>query len=359
MPATPTQPSPLSSSLPQRWASSKHLANWLQAFRSYFPRKAHSAERVAARLSGLCDINQLLKSIPQNSMPDVSGERHDQFYAQRRMVWFREDRLILTREFRILPDAADLFLTACPVGCGRCVLESSRMDFDASLTYYPDDQEPSSRINEVIEQQYQEARGQLISQVDFTQRLGEYPHPKMLINLFHFLRWDVTLDPDSSADLDPSLPAIRVGIATDPELGAVEVFSMRLTALPHWYRDEVFWAVLRELKTTRDLRNQPVVVLNNRPIQLLRDGHTYTSIGWMITDSKVMPLLVSHHGHSLTSLLVELVTFNPQTSTVLADDRNVALSVFWTLLRETTAQEIPQTPRFRSMPDNWMIPIPL
>lgn len=359
MPAMPTQPSPLRNSMPQRWNSSKHLANWLQGFRSYFPRKAHLAEKVAARLAGFDDIGQLLKSIPPSSKPDASIERMDQFYAQRRMVWFMEDRLILTKEFRILPDAADLFLTSCPVGCGRCVLESNRIGLDAALSYYPDDQEPSSRIREVIEQQYQEALGQLISQVDYTQRLGDYLHPKLLINLFHFLRWDVELDAEGSGELDPSIPAVRVGLANDPDLGRVEIFSMRFTALPNWFRDEVFWTVLRELKTTRDLRNRPVVVLNNRPIQLIRAGHTYTSIGWMITDSMVMPLMVSQHGHSVGSLLVELVTFNPETSTAVADDGNVALSVIWTLLRETATQELPPRPRFRSMPDHWMIPVPL
>lgn len=356
MQAMPTQPYPSSASMQQRWNSHRHLTHWLLGFRTYFPRKAHLAERVAARLAGCDTLDQLLEQIPTRVKPDAAVESRDQFYAQRRMVLFKEDRLVLIRVFGILPDAADQFLTSCPVGCGRCVLDADRLGFDDKLTYYLDDQKPSDHLPEVIEQQYQEALAQIITHVDATKRLGEHLHPTILIHLFHFLRWNVTFDPDGQDNLSPSVPATRVGWVADQDLGKIEVFSMRFTALPNWYRDEVFWSLLGELKRTRDLRNQPVIALNNRPAQLIRDGHTYTSIGWLIIDSKVMPLMVSHHGHSVSSLLVEMVTFNPATSASVADAGNVALSVFWSLLRETSSEALPPSPSFRSMPDNWMIP---
>lgn len=357
MQAMPTPPRPLTGINPDRWNSHRHLAHWLTAFRAYFPRKAFLAERVATRLAGCDTIGQLRGLLPAVPVPDENVERNDMLYAKRRMVHFREDRLILAQEFGILPDAADQFLASCPVGCGQCVVDTAKRDyFQDELTYYQDDQAPSPRLSTVIEQQYQEAQGQLVSHLDTSNRLGQYLPPAMLINLFHFLRWEVAFDTEGNDALGPSIPATRVGWVADKELGKVEVFTQRFTAPPNWARDEVFWQVLLALKTTRDLSARPVVVLNNRPQQLCKEGHTYTSVGWLVIESKVMPLLVSHHGHSLSTLLVELVTFDPANSATLADEGNVALSVFWSLLGTSTDQTFPTSPSFRSLPDGWMVP---
>lgn len=314
------------------------------------------AERVAARLTGCDTYGQLRDLLPAKPIHDESVERNDMLYAKRRMVHFREDRLILAQEFRILPDAADHFLTSCPVGCGQCVVDTARRDYyDDHLTYYRDDQSPSSNLFVAIEQQYQEALAQLVSNVDSTNRLGQYLPPEMLVNLFHFLRWEVTFDVEGNDALGASIPATRVGWITDKELGKVEVFTQRFTAPSNWSRDEVFWQVLRALNSTRDLSAKPVVVLNKLPLQLVRAGHTYTSVGWLIIESKAMPLLVNHQGHSLSTLLIELVTFDPATSVLVADESNVALSVFWSLLR-ASEHNTPTSPTFRSLPDGWMIP---
>ncbi|NVL48708.1 hypothetical protein F2S72_01705 [Pseudomonas syringae pv. actinidiae] len=277
-------------------------------------------------------------------------------YAKRRMVLFKEDRLILVREFGILPDAADLFLTACPVGCGQCAFNTTQPEpFDSKLSYYLDDQRPSDQLPAIVEQHHQEAVGQLLSEVDSTNRLGAYLHPLMLTDLFLFLRWDVTFDKEGRDNLGPA-PVTRVGWAADSELGRIEIFSMRFTAPPVWVRDEVFWSVLMDLRRTRNLGDKPAVLLNNRPMQLVRDGYTYTSIGWLVIESKVMPLLVSHHGYSLSTLLIELVTFHPVGSSTLEDANNVALSVFWGLLRSTSNPPLPESPTFRSLPNGWMVP---
>lgn len=339
-----------------RWSSRRHLAHWLAAFRRFFPRKAHLAEQAAARLAG-CDVAaDLYSRLESRLTPDEATERGDILFAQRRMVLFREDRLILVNEFGILPDAADVFLTACPVGCGQCWFSASSLDpFESGLSFYGDDQRPSERLPLIIEQQYQDALGQSLSHVDSTSRLGEYLHPMLLANLFQFLHWDVSFDVDGQNDLGP-VPATSVGWIADNELGDVEVYALRFTAPPVWARDEVFWAVLHELTRTCDLANKPVVLLNNLPMQLVRGGHTYTSIGWLVIESKVMPLLISDHGHPLNTLLIELVTFHPETSASLADEGNVALSLVWSWLSTTSAGNVPSSPSFRALPDGWMLP---
>lgn len=351
---TPTLPS--TSATHERWISRRHVVHWLTGFRSYFPRKAHLAERAAARLGGCDSAAELYSLLEPRSAPDEASERDDMLYARRRMVLFRQDRLILITEFGILPDAADIFLTACPVGCGQCVFKTTNFDpFDPRLSYYGDDQLPSERMPLIIEQQYEDALGQQLMTVDSTQRLGDYLHPSMLVSLFQFLRWDVTFDTDSQDNLG-AVPATHIGWASDTELGSIDLFSLRFTAPPVWSRDEVFWSVLRMLRSTCDLRSKPVVLLNNRPMQLMRGGHTYTSFGWLVIESRVMPLLVNQQGHSLSSLLIELVTFNPMSSVVLEDEANGALSVFWSLLRATTDLDLPPSPSFRCLPDGWMVP---
>lgn len=346
---------PPSTAKSERWSSRRHLAHWLHAFSTYFPTKAHLADRVAARLGGCEDSNQLKALLTRYTQPNEVVERGDMLYAKRRMVFFKEDRLILINEFGLLPDAADLFLTACPVGCGQCFIDPRNPSpFERGLSYYGDVQIPSDRLLQIVDQQRQEALGQLLSNVDSTKRLGEYLHPNMLVNLFLFLRWDAALDTDGQDNLG-AVPATRVAWVADSELGKIEIFSLRFTPAPVWARDEVFWSVLMELRRTRDLTDKPVVLLNNRPMQLIRGGQTYTSIGWMVVESKAMPLLVSHHGHSLGNLLIDLVTFDAASSVALTDENNVALSVFWNLLRTTSNGPLPSSPSFRSMPDGWMI----
>lgn len=299
---------------------------------------------------------QLHSLLEPKAAPDEGIERGDMLYARRRMVLFREDRLVLINEFGILPDAADVFLTACPVGCGQCVYKTSHFDpFDPKLTYYGDDQLPSDRVPLIIEHQYQEALGQQLAMVDSTQRLGEYLPPSMLINLFEFLQWDVTFDIDGQDNLG-AVPATHIGWANDNELGSIDVFCLRFTAPPVWARDEVFWSVLRMLRRTCDLHDKPVVLLSNQPMQLVRGGNTFTSVGWLVIESKVMPLLVNQHGHSLSTLLIELATFDPASSRMLADGNNTALSVFWSLLQATSEASLPSAPSFRSLPDGWMVP---
>lgn len=356
MPGMPIPPLKRTGTHPERWNSRQHLAHWLSAFRTYFPRKAFIAERVAARLAGCDSHKQLKELLPANPVHDECMERTDMHYAKRRMVQFKEDRLILVLEFGILPDAANQFLTSCPVGCGQFVVDEKKLYYyDDRLSYYPDDQTPSPHVGGVIDQQYQEALNQLVSNVDTSNRLGMYLHPSMLVHLFHFLKWEVTFDTDGRDSLGPSVPATRVGWVVDSELGKIEVFTQRFTAPPNWARDEVFWQVLRAIKSTRDLASKPVVILNNQPMQLFRGGHTFTSVGWLVIESKVMPMLVNHQGHPLSSLLVELVTFDPTTTAMLADEGNVALSVFWSLLRASD-KSIPQAPTFHVLPDGWMIP---
>lgn len=339
-----------------RWRSRRDLSQWVQAFGTYFPRKAHLAERIAARLAGAATYEALSGSLPHNALPDVRVEMEDAVFAQRRMVRFTEDRLILIREYRILPDAADLFLSLCPVGSRECMFDGEKKAyFDAELCYYRDDQEPSAQIEAVLEEQRQQALGQRLETVDSTKRLGHYPHPVVIFNLFNFLGWNYRPDLSGCQKIDPHASVARVGWITDADLGSVECFALRFTAHPAWGRDEVFWNVLAELKRTRNLDSRPVLILNNLPQQLVKDGSTFTSVGWVVMEAKIVPWFVTHKRVALADTLVELMTFDSATSINCADAENIALSVFWGLLRETAALPLPEYPRYKSLPDNWMI----
>ncbi|HBP1602326.1 TPA: hypothetical protein L5U90_003430 [Pseudomonas aeruginosa] len=336
-----------------RWASRRDLSRWVRAFQVYFPRKAHLAERAAAALAGASSFEQLYGDLPPTADDPDSMDR---LYAKRRMVRFREDRLTLIRDFRLLPDAADQFLTSCPVGSQDCLFDGIRDTYyDEALCYYQDDERPSDSIEAVVDQQYQLAVGMRLSTVDSTSRLGEYLPPQMIFDLFNFLRLAFTADLEGSDRIKPSTPITRLGWVTDRELGRLECFALAFTAPPNWCRDEVFYSALAQVSQTRNLNDRPVILLNNLPQQLVRAGHTYTSYGWIVSGAKVFPFLVSHRAMPIADLLVELATFDAGRSSNIADTNNVALGVYWSLLRQHSKASLPEVPEFSSMPDNWMV----
>jgi hypothetical protein len=336
-----------------RWTNRRDLSRWVRAFQVYFPRKAHLAERAAATLAGAESFERLYGDLPPNA---DDGDAMDRLYSKRRMVLFKEDRLTLIRDFRILPDAADQFLTSCPVGCQDCLFDGIKDTYyDEALCYYRDDQLPSDAVEAIVEQQHQLAIGQRLSTVDSTDRLGEYLPPQMIFDLFNFLRLPFTADLTGEDRIDASAPLTRVGWVADSELGRLECFALAFTAPPNWCRDEVFYSALAQVSLTRNLDDRPVILLNNLPQQLVRTGNIYTSFGWVVTAAKVFPFLVSHRGVPVADLLVELATFDAAKSSSIADSSNVALSVFWSLLRQHSRMQLPETPEFLYLPDNWMV----
>ena len=340
-----------------RWKSRRELHYWLEAFALYFPRKAHLAEVVAATISRQANIDSLYRSLPLVALPDLSRERSDSLFAVRRLVNFEADRLTLINDFRILPDAADMFLTACPVGASDFIFEAKYCpQWEQSLCFYRDDQEPSASVEAIVASQREVALSQTLSHVMDTQRIGEYHHPLLVNSFFHFLKLDFCPDIEGGDGVDPSVPLTRLGWVHDTELGSVECFSIPFTAYPYWRRDELFISVLTELSRTRQLGERPVVLLSKHPLQLVHSDHTYTSVGHILFEGSIEHFFVTSEALSLADLVVETVTFNPATSLRLVDTGNQALGVFWSLLRQSEPSLTPEQPQFRSMPDNWMIP---
>lgn len=336
-----------------RWTNRRDLSQWVRAFQVYFPRKAHLAKRVAATLAGVESFERLYDGLPASADdPDTM----DRLYSKRRMVRFKEDRLTLIRDFRILPDAADQFLTSCPVGCQDCLFDGIKDTYyDEALCYYRDDQLPSDAVETIVEQQHQLAIGQRLSTVDRTDRLGEYLPPQMIFDLFNFLRLPFTADLTGEDRIDASAPVTRVGWVADRELGRLECFALAFTAPPNWCRDEVFYSALAQVSRTRDLNECPMILLNNLPQQLVRAGNTYTSYGWIFSGANVFPFLVSHSALPIADLLVELATFDAGSSSNISDSHSVALDVYWNLLRQHSKVPVPEAPAFITMPDNWMV----
>jgi hypothetical protein len=340
---------------PLRWTCRRDLDRWIVAFRFYFTRKAHLAEKVAARLCQANDMATVRNILPPLAAVDPLVEANDKFFASRRLSSFVEDRLVLIKEFGILPDAADLFLTACPVGCSDCFIESSNDGYDQSLCYYSDDQAPSANVEEFIEHQYASAKGQTLEGAALTGRIGEYLPPRLLAPLFKFLSWDFSPDVDGNDRIDTGAYITRIGWVEDYELGSVECFSLPITAGPIWSRDEVFCQTLKQLLQTRDLDQRPVMVFNNRPQQLVKLDRVFTSLGFVVMRSKIVPLFVTGSRLSLADTVVEAATFNPLASDIMLDPQNEALSTIWTLLKLTSQHPVPERPVFKSLPNNWMV----
>ena len=348
LPQNTESPSPY-----MRWTNRRDLLKWVKAFQVYFPRKAHLAKRAAAALAGIESFERLYSDLSANA---DDSDTMDRLYSKRRMVRFKEDRLTLIRDFRILPDAADQFLTSCPVGCQDCLFDGIKDTYyDEALCYYPDDQHPSDAVEAIVEQQRHLAVGQSLSTVDSTDRLGEYLPPQMIFDLFNFLRLPFTADLAGDDRIDASAPVTRVGWVADRELGRLECFALAFTAPPNWCRDEVFYSALAQVSLTRNLDDRPVILLNNLPQQLVRAGNMYTSYGWIVSATKVFPFLVSHRGVPVADLLVELATFDAAKSSSITDDYCVALGVFWNLLRQHSRLPLSEAPTFSTMPDNWMV----
>jgi hypothetical protein len=339
-----------------RWTSRSDLDRWIAAFRIYFSRKAHLAEKAAAALSQVYDIETVRNSLPHISKLNPA-DSDDRFFAHRRLEMFAEDRHVLVKHFRILPDAADLFLTACPVGCAGIYVSSSREGFDQSLCYYTDDQSPSDGIDAIIKQQYAHACGLILSDAATMGRVTQYLSASLLAPLFQFLGWEFKVDLDGRDEIDAGALVTRFGWVTDHELGDVECFSMPVTVDPVWCRDEVFWGVLKALLDTRDLAQRPVLVFNNRPQQLVKNGSAFTSFGFIVMRSKIVPLFLTSSGISLADTVVEAVTFAPHSASSLIDTESQTLRVIWSLLGEMDQEAAVRRMAFKMLPDNWMVPM--
>lgn len=339
-----------------RWRNRQDLSQWVAAFATYFPRKAHLAEVVASQLAGASSYRELVDALPEESAPDKQADREDPVFAQRRMQRFLEDRGVLVWAYRMLPDVADLFLTLCPVGAQTCQVNGVKdAYFDADQCFYDDASEPSDHLDVILGQQRREALGQCLKTVDSTTRLGHYAHPAVLFNLFRMLGWDFSPDMNGCERLNPQVPIARMGWINDEALGQVEAFVLRFTAPPAWGRDEVFLSVLIEVRKTRSSNDQPVLIMNNRPHQLVIDGAAFTSVGWLVIGEKIVPWFVSPACISLSSTVIDLMTFNPSINSEYVDEHNVMLSLVWGLLRETSPTHLPARPAFKSLPDHWMV----
>ncbi|MCF5381924.1 hypothetical protein GIW05_00105 [Pseudomonas syringae] len=339
-----------------RWTSRSDLARWIAAFKIYFPKKAHLAEKIAARLSEISDIAILRGMLPAVAVRDEELKKADRLYAQRRLYRFKEDRFVLAMEFRILPDAADLFLKLCPVGCGAAFVESVISPiFDPALCYYPDDQTPSTALAGTLEQQYQQALGETFAGAGMTNRIGDYLPVRLIGPLFEFLGLEFKPDPIGDDGIQKNVLATRIGWVNDSDLGAVECFAMPVTVHPQWRRDELFWSVLKELNQTRDLETRPTVVLNNKPHQLIKGDRVFTSIGFLVMHAKVVPFFVTSARLSFADTVIEAVTFNADTTDLFLDHGHAALAAFWGLLQQNTQPTLADSPAFHSLPDNWMV----
>lgn len=339
-----------------RWRSRSDLARWIAAFRIYFPTKAHLAEKVAARLSEVSSIAVLRGMLPAVAVHDKELEKTDRLYAKRRLFKFVDDRLVLAMEFRILPDAADLFLKLCPVGCGAAFVESVVSQiFDPALCYYPDDLNPSTALASTLELQYRQALGETFAGAGTTNRIGDYLPVGSIVPLFEFL--GLEFEPDQLGDdgIHETVITTRIGWINDSDLGAVECFAMPVTVHPQWRRDELFWSVINELNQTRDLEKRPTVVLNTKPHQLIKGDRVFTSIGFLVMHSKVVPFFVTPSRLSLADTVVEAVTFNADTTDLFLDHGHAALAAFWGLLQQNTRPTLGASPAFHALPDNWMV----
>lgn len=341
-----------------RWGSVAEIQAWVNAFQDFFPRKAHRAQFAAARLCGFDSFEELADEAPGFEIVPNHGDGYDDdLYAERRLHDFEADRLTLIHELGILPDAADHFLTACPVGATDFVYQSRLLPLlDDSLCYYADEQTPSSNLPAIIKSQYEEALSQNIKHPASEARIGEFHHPAIIYGLCGFLGLNFATDMTGNDGLDHSVPASRIGWINDPELGGVECVSLPFTVYPNWGRDELFRNVCGALFHTRKLRDKPVLILNKLPLQLVQAGHAFTSLGYLLFEGRIDPFFVTPHKLSLADLIVESTMFNPATSTRLVDTDNRALNTYWTLLTDHDDSRLPASPRFRKSPDNWMLP---
>ncbi|MFL1449089.1 hypothetical protein ACI77O_11910 [Pseudomonas tritici] len=338
-----------------RWNSFSDLQEWMSAFATFFPRKAHLVSAVAARLCNYASYDELSSNM-QYSSHRLSDDGEDDLFAAGRMMGFREDRLTLIGEFRILPDAADYFLTACPVGASRLYSIERQSQLDESLCYYQDDQNPSDSVNAIVGQQLQSALGQNVHHAASQDRIGEFHHPEVIISMCHYLGLDFTIDCAGRDGLDDTVPAMRIGWINDKELGSIECISLNFTVNPNWGRDELFRMVCALLKGTSNRKDKTLLLLNKHPQQLVKTGNTFTSIGHIMFENSIEPLFISPHRLSLADLLIEVATFDPSTSLGLVDAESKALNVYWHLLSKHDEERLPTCPMFKAMPDNWMLP---
>jgi hypothetical protein len=339
-----------------RWPDQAALLGWVNEFQSYFPKKAHLARHAATRMTHASSFEQLIKSLPNDDSYVDELRNADWLYARRRLIRFKEDRRVLIHECRILPDAANHFLTFRPVGEKESVLEPiSVSPYVEELCFYPDDVLPSENLEAVLDQQEQQAKGMVIDRPECVQRFTTFHHPLVAVGLFKFLSWEFRSDIVGDDGIEPIVPLARLGWVNDIELGEVEVFSLNFTVYPLRERDEAFVFIAKALYKTRNLHDKPVMILNKKPFQLKGPEHTYTSYGWVISGQHVYPLFVPAWGTPFSEVLVQLATFRFNTSEPIADNQSIACRRLWDLLCTHDTDKIPANPHFYRMPDNWCV----
>lgn len=339
-----------------RWRSIRDLLLWQAAFTAYFPRKGHLSDSVASRLESAHNIGELHQRIGMAVAPAALTDAEDRLYAQRRMQRFKEDRLVLIHDFRILPDAANQFLTQHPVGSSRPVRIDKRWHLvNETKCFYEEHSRPGQSIDAIVDSQYEEALAQQWIRISDSGRLNGYLPGQVIAGLSKSLGFEFTPDHDGNDALPASVPATRAGWIRDSELGEVECVALGFTGHPDWCRDEVFYSVLMALRRSRDVNDRPIVLWNNRAHQLVHRGKVYTSFGWIVIGRNVIPFLTGRRGLSFADVLVETVTFNRDDSYLLIDNCSELFRSHWGAVHQQWGDQVPESPVLLAMPDDWMV----
>jgi hypothetical protein len=340
---------------PTRWCCYKHLKQWVEDFKATFPRKAHLANSASASMCGARSFDALTQHLPPRC-PTVRPAGNDVLFAHGRLQHFESDRRVLIDQYRIKPDAADLFLYYCPVGSkSRCHKRTGVYGLDERFCYYADDEQPSPATSATLRAQYQAALGCTVSSMFRTGRLSEYLPPRMYRMLLDGLQWKFRPDLGDE-DWGNTLPLTRYGWLEDPELGDVECFGVSTIIPPNFGRDELTSMVSSYFLATARLDSNPILVLNNRPTQYIKSGRTFTSIGMLFTGGVIAPCFVPVGPVKFTDVLVDCVGFQADLSPNLADDESTFFNIYWAMLAATLPQAQIGVVRYVQRPDGWVVP---
>lgn len=341
-----------------RFCCQKHLFVWRHAFARFFPRKAHRQHDMAVAIAKAESYHALRQSLVLDCHDGLNAQ--DGAHAKARLVNFTEDRMTLIHSCRIKPDAADLFLAHFPPGtaCYNTKQLSGNDDlFNENQCYYGDEEHPSAKVSEIIEQQRKDAIGKVFVRLTETDRLAHGYMPMIVMRaLFKFLDWDFTPDQSPEPDARNFLPILRVGWVADPELGAVECFALPSYVCAPGLRDELQLMVSSVLFRRPQFADSPYIVLFNRPLRQHKNGKTYTVIGSIHLGLDVM-LLYYAAGKGFADTFVACTGVSPTSSAEIEDSGGEFFDRYMATLGKAGIFTEESPARYLMRPDGWMVPL--
>tara|TARA_R110002124_G_scaffold128157_22_gene288766 strand:+ start:7917 stop:9059 length:1143 start_codon:yes stop_codon:yes gene_type:complete len=329
----------------------RHARVWVDAFEEFFPKYDGIGDKVLVALNEgqPLAINDIDCSNP--------GELLDPIFSVARLFYFEQDRMSLVSRLGISPQAANVFLTFCPVGAAPHMPKISLLNGNlvSEDELYLNEEPDFDVVSDQITDQFSDARSLANTDSCFLARLRSYMPAEVRVRLFKKLGWDyiphvlIVDDVFSAADLSSNFE----GEINDPDIGRIRVESLPYFVHPMHERDVYFQALL-----TRAMEMQcgPILFLNSWPTQFRYSEQLHTVIGYFFIDNALTPCFAPSTACSVADMLVAGALFDVSSSKIVCDQNNSFFESIWAWKKKASKEPEGYPVPYMGLGNGWLIP---